>query len=71
MLDKQSDWYLRTSRDWTCSTGEIFHAELGLEFDDDWTLGYHHQSHITCGQYNNRPELYQDEIILRKKWGGR
>ena len=70
-IDGNSDWYLRTERDWTCNTGETAHIELGVEFDHDLTLGYHHQSHLSCGTWNSRPELYQDEIILTKKWGGR
>lgn len=71
-IDHMSDWYLRTDRDWTCSNGDTFHAELGLEFDHDWRVGYHHQSHISCGgPFNSHPEVYQDEIILTKKFGGR
>jgi len=71
-VDDQSDWYLRSDRDWECSNKENFHAEIGLEFDHQITVGYHHQSHLTCGgPFNNHPELYQDEIIIEKKWGGR
>lgn len=70
-LDKMSDWYLSTEREWTCSSPATAHAELGLEFEDNWRLGYHHQSHWSCGgPFNDKPELYQDEIILTKKWGG-
>ena len=71
-LDEMSDWYLRTDRGWTCSNNENFHAELGVEMDNQWKVGYHHQSHVTCGgPFNSHPELYQDEIIVTKKWGGR
>ena len=70
-LDSNSDWYLETKRDWTCDNHDVFHGEVGLEFPKDWTLGYHHQSHVSCGgPFNSNPELYQDEIILRKKFGG-
>ena len=70
-LNGNSDWYLSTKRDWTCDNYDTFHGEVGLEFPKDWTLGYHHQSHISCGgPFNSKPELYQDEIILRKRFGG-
>jgi len=71
-LDEFSDWYLRSDREWECSNKENFHAEIGLEFDHQWTIGYHHQSHLTCGgPFNNHPELYQDEIMIMKRFGGR
>ena len=72
-IDNNSDWYLRTDREWTCKYNDTFHAEAGMEFDNGWTLGYHHQSHVSCGgPWKARlPELYQDEIIITKKWGGR
>ena len=70
-IDQNSDWYLRTDRNWTCKNHDTFHAELGLEFKHQWRLGYHHQSHTSCGgPFNSLPELYQDEIILSKKFGG-
>lgn len=71
-LNEMSDWYLSTEREWTCDNPDTFHGEVGLEFDNQWTLGYHHQSQVSCGgPFNSNPELYQDEIILRKKFGGK
>jgi len=71
-VDGMTDYWLQTSREWTCSNGDTFHAELGLEFDHNLKLGYHHQSHISCGgPFNSHAEVYQDEIILTKKWGGK
>lgn len=70
MIDERSDWFLQSYRSWTCDK-ETFHVELGAEFARQWKLGWHHQSHISCGTWNDRPELYQEEIILTKKFGGR
>ena len=71
-LDGMTDHWLQTDRDYTCKNNDTFHAEIGLEFDYDLRLGYHHQSQVSCGgPFNNHPETYQDEIILTKKWGGR
>lgn len=71
-IDEHTDWYLRSDKSWTCDNGDTFHVEIGAEFDKNWKVGYHHQSHISCGgPFNSHPELYQDEIIVTKKWGGR
>lgn len=71
-LDKATDYWLRTERSWTCDNHDVFHAEAGVEFDSGWRVGYHHQSHISCGgPFNNDPEVYQDEIIVTKKFGGK
>jgi hypothetical protein len=69
-LDSHSAWTLRTEREWQCSNPQ-FHGEVGLEFEHQWTLAYHHQSWVGCGDpLNNKPELYQDHIQLSKKFGG-
>jgi len=71
-IDGMTDHWLQTGRTWTCNNNDTFHAELGVEFDHNLTLGYHHQSHLSCGgPFNNHPEVYQDELILTKKWGGK
>lgn len=67
----KADWYLEPEREWTCDSHDRWHGEVGLEFPGQWTVGYHHQSGITCGgPFNNRNELFEDEIIVTKKWGG-
>lgn len=68
-IDKMTDYWLQTSRDWTCSTPQA-HIEVGIEYER-WQLGYHHQSNWLCGgPFNDKPEVYQDEIILNYKFGG-
>lgn len=70
-IDKNSDWWVRTTRPDQCSKQPQFHGEIGLEFPRNWKLGYHHQSWVLCGgPFNNDPEIYMDDIRLTKKFGG-
>jgi len=71
-LDSMTDYWLQTSRDWQCSKQPQVHGEVGLEWDNGWTLGYHHQSWLNCGgPFNSSPEVYTDDIRITKKWGGK
>ena len=71
-LDGMTDQLVQTGLKDQCSIQPQFHAELGLELPNDWSLGYHHQSWLFCGgPFNSRPEIYTDDIRLTKKWGGR
>jgi len=71
-LNGHTDYWLQTDRDWQCSKQPQFHGEVGLEFDGGWTVGYHHQSWWRCGgPFNNRPEVFTDDIRITKKWGGK
>ena len=71
-IDGMTDPLVQTIHKDQCSHQPQFHAELGFEFEHDWTLGYHHQSWLACGgPFNSKPEIYMDDIRLTKKWGGR
>lgn len=71
-IDDNTDYWLKTSQSWQCSKQPQFHAEVGLEFDHNLTVGYHHQSWVRCGgPFNSRPEVYTDDIRITKKWGGK
>ncbi len=71
-LDERSDWYVRTEREWQCSENWQAHFELGVEWEKT-SLGYHHQSWWVCGGpfWDDRKELYQDDIRLTHRFGGR
>lgn len=70
-LDSRTDYWLQTDRDWQCKKQPQFHGEVGYEFPHDLRLGYHHQSWWRCGgPFNERPEIYTDDLRLTKKWGG-
>ena len=70
-IDGMTDHWLQTERSWQCSKNVQFNGEIGLEFENDWTVGYHHQSWLLCGTINERPEVHTDDIRITKKWGGK
>lgn len=70
-LDNYTDYWLQTERDFQCSSGPQAHFEVGME-KNNWKLGIHHQSWWLCGgPFNDKPEIYQNDIRLTKKWGGK
>ena len=70
-INKNTDWYLETQRDWQCSWQPQTHIEVGVETKSNWKIGYHHQSWLACGgPFNDHPELYQEQIKIIKKFGG-
>lgn len=71
-IDSHSDWYVRTEREWQCS--DPFQGQFALGWDFGATeIEYYHQSWIACGGPfgDGRPELYQDSVNLRHRFGGR
>jgi hypothetical protein len=70
-VDAQTDYWVQTDREWQCSKQPQFHGELGLEFNNNWKIGYHHQSWVLCGGHNDTPEVYMDDIRITKKFGGK
>lgn len=71
-IDSQSDWYVRTDRDWQCSRNLPFQGELGFEWSTGWSAFYEHQSWVFCGGpfASGHPELYRDALWVGKKFGG-
>ena len=71
-IDNMTDQLVQTGHKDQCSRQPQFHVELGIETENNWKLGYHHQSWLRCGgPFNHRPEIYTDDIRLTKKWGGK
>ena len=72
-VDGQTDYWLQQDRDWQCSHGPLVEAEIGLEMEGNWKVGYHHQSWLMCGGPfgDGKPEVYQDDIRITKKFGGK
>lgn len=71
-LDEQSDWHVRAGRPHQCDDNVKFDGELGLEWPNNWGVAYHHQSWVLCGAPfgDGKPELYQDDIRVWKRFGG-
>jgi len=71
-VDGMTDHWLQTSNPHQCSKNAKLDGEVGLEFENNWRIGYHHQSWLLCGApLNGGPEIYQDDIRITKKWGGK
>ena len=69
-LDGHTDYWLQTDREWQCSKGPQAHIEMGLETPNNFKIGLNHQSWWLCGSVNDRPEVYSNQIVLSKTWGG-
>ena len=67
-----SDYWVHNDRSWQCSKNVKFNGEVGLEFENDWSVGLHHQSWVLCGDpFNKRPEVDSNDIRITKKFGGK
>lgn len=71
-IDTNSDWYVRTEREWQCSDNFQGRFAVGLDWGKT-ELEYFHQSWYTCGGPfgEGKPELYQDSINLTHRFGGK
>jgi hypothetical protein len=70
-IDSETDYWLQTTQSWQCSKNAAAHVEVGYEWDNGTTLGLNHQSWWMCGTFNNDPEVYSNQILLNKRFGGR
>jgi hypothetical protein len=48
------------------------HFEAGLEWDGGYSCALNHWSHLRNGwPFNDRFETHKDELICKKRWGGK
>lgn len=50
------------------------HFEFGLEWDRGLSCGINHWSHVRDGGWpanNDLPETHKDELLCKKRWGGK
>ena len=66
-----ADYWVHQDRSWTCDEPYQLDLEVGGEFRKGWSAGIYHESFILCGSFNHKPEIYENGLILKKKWGGR
>ena len=64
-----TDYWQHSDRSWQCSQPQ-FSGVLGLEWKNGVSAGLYHESMLLCGTWNRRPEIYENGIFLKKKWGG-
>lgn len=70
-IDSETDYWLQTTQSWQCSKNIAAHIEVGYEWDNGTSLGLNHQSWWLCGSgLNNDPEVYSNQILLNKRFGG-
>jgi hypothetical protein len=64
-----SDYWVHQDRSWACEPPQI-DLEVGLEWRNGWSVAAYHESFLLCGSFNNKPEIYENGLLLKKKWGG-
>ena len=65
-----TDYWQHSDRSWQCEQPQ-FGFDIGLEWDGGWSAGLYHESMLLCGSWNHKPEIYENGITLKKKWGGK
>ena len=69
-IESQTDYWLQTERDWQCGTGPQAHITVGLESPKRYYVALNHQSWWLCGTFNDKPEVYSNQILFGGRWGG-
>ena len=64
-----SDYWVHQDRSWTCEPPQL-DIEFGVEWKNGWAVGAYHESFFLCGSFNSKPEIYENGLLLKKKWGG-
>jgi hypothetical protein len=66
-----TDYWVHQDRTWTCNQPYQLDLEIGHEWKNGWSGGLYHESFFLCGSpFNHAPEIYENGIFAKKKWGG-
>ena len=68
-LEGATDFWQHSDRDYQCDQPQV-RVEVGGETRSGWSAGVYHESMLFCGQYNTKPEIYENGLYLKKTWGG-
>jgi len=68
-LPFSTDHWQHSDRSWQCEQPQIG-LQVGLEWPNGFSAGLYHESMLLCGTFNSKPEIYENGITLKKKWGG-
>lgn len=68
-LPFSTDYWQHSERSWQCEQPQ-FQASAGVEWRNGVSLGMYHESMLLCGSWNRKPEIYENGIELKKRWGG-
>ena len=64
-----TDHWQHSDRSWQCEQPQIS-LDWGAEWKNGLSVGLYHESMLLCGSFNRRPEIYENGITVKKKWGG-
>ena len=64
-----TDYWQHSDRSWQCEQPQ-FSIDSGREWRNGWSVGVYHESMVLCGSRNDKPEIYENGITVKKKWGG-
>ncbi len=68
-LPFSTDYWQHSNRSYQCEQPQIV-LDVGVEWPNGYALGLYHESMLLCGTFNSRPEIYENGITVKKKWGG-
>ena len=63
------DHWQSSERPWQCEQPQ-FRLEVGGETKKQLGFGVYHESMVLCGQWNHKPEIFENGIYIKKEWGG-
>ena len=64
-----TDYWQHSDRSWQCEQPQL-NVAVGREWRNGWAGGFYHESMLLCGSFNSKPEIYENGIFVKKKWGG-
>ncbi len=65
-----TDYWQHSDRSWQCEQPQ-FRGIGGLEWSNGVSLGFYHESMLLCGTWNEKPEIFENGVFIKKKWGGK
>ena len=68
-LPFSSDYWVHQDRSWTCEPPQLV-AQFGLQHKNGFEFGTYHESFVLCGTVNNKPEIFENGLYLKKQFGG-
>ncbi len=64
-----TDYWQHSDRTWQCEQPQ-FRADFGGQTKGGWEAGVYHESMVLCGSYNDKPEIFENGVYVKKSWGG-
>ena len=68
-LPFSTDYWQHSDRSWQCEQPQ-FRFEMGGEWENGLSIGGYHESMVVCGSWNRKPEVFENGLYVKKRWGG-